>query len=323
MKKTTLIIITVLFLILALAYNSLYVVAENEYACVSRFSEIVSVSDQAGLHVKLPFIDTIRSFPKMSLIYDIPPSEVLTADKKNMTVDSYILWEIEDPLTFYRTLGTTAEAESRLDAVTYNELKNLMGEHNQDDIINMEDAAERNDIFTGLTAKIAEVCKGYGINVLDVRIKRFDLAQSNEESVYQRMISERKKEAAEYTSAGELEAAKIRNEADRNANTEISNAKVTAAELIAEGESRYMEELAKMYDTEEKKEFYEFGLALDALKASLSGGSKTVVLDKNSVIGSLLLDPGEPAAEDAEAPVEVTEPEAETVGSAEAVEAEG
>jgi len=291
MKKSTIIILAVIAVILIGAFNCFYVVAENEYACISRFSEIVSVSDSAGLHVKIPFVDTVKTFPKMTLIYDIPPSEVLTADKKNMTVDSYILWEIGDPLVFYRTLGNTAEAESRLDAVTYNELKNLMGVHNQDDIINMDDAAERNDIFAGLTAKIAEVCKGYGIDVVDVRIKRFDLAQSNEESAYQRMISERKKEAAEYTSAGALEAAKIRNEADRNANTVISNAKVEAAELIAQGESRYMEELAKMYDTDDKRDFYEFSLELDALKASLKGDNKTVILDKNSVIGSLLLAP--------------------------------
>lgn len=291
MKKGYIIAIIVVLLLIIVAANSLYVVAENEYACLSRFSQIVSVTDKAGLHIKIPFIDNIRTFPEMTLIYDIPPSEVLTSDKKNMTVDSYILWEIADPLTFYRTLGTTTEAESRLDAITYNSLKNLMGEHMQDDIINMDDATERNDIFAGLTAEIAELCKTYGIDVLDVRIKRFDLAQSNEESVYLRMISERNKEAAKYTAEGELEATKTRNEVDKDANTTISNAEVEAARLVADGEQKYMEIISSAYDTADKRSFYEFTLALDALTASLDGEDKTVIIDKDSVLGKLLVSP--------------------------------
>jgi len=214
-----------------------------------------------------------------------------------MTVDSYILWEISDPLKFYRTLGNTTEAESRLDAVTYNALKTLMGQHQQTDIINQDDAAERNDIFVGLTDEIAKLCEAYGIKVLDVRIKRFDLAQSNEESVYLRMISERKKEAAQYTSEGEYEAAKTRNAADKDANTAIADAKLAAATLEAEGEAEYMEIISGIYDTESKREFYEFTLSLDALAATLDGNNKTVIIDKNSTIGKLLLEPGEPIAD--------------------------
>ncbi len=202
MKKGLIITAVLLVLIAFVGFNSVYTVAENEYACLMRFSEIVNVTDSAGLHFKIPFIDNVTTFPDTTLIYDIPPSEVLTSDKKNMTVDSYIIWEIEDPVTFYRTLGTTAEAEARLNAVTYNSLKNLMGTLMQDDIINTEDASGRNDIYAGITTEVAALSKTYGINVLDVRIKRFDLAQSNEEAVYARMISDRNQMAEKYTADG-------------------------------------------------------------------------------------------------------------------------
>ena len=291
MKKGLIITAVVLVVLLFVGINSLYTVAENEYACLMRFSEIVNVTDDAGLHFKIPFIDNVTTFPDTTLIYDIPPSEVLTSDKKNMTVDSYIIWEIEDPITFYRTLGTTTEAEARLNAVTYNSLKNLMGTLMQDDIINTEDASGRNDIYAGITTEVAELCKTYGINVLDVRIKRFDLAQSNEEAVYARMISDRNQMAEKYTADGNYEASIIRNEVDKEVNIIISNAEAEAARLEAEGEQEYMRLLAEAYNTEDKKDFYEFTRALDALKASLTGDDKVVIIDKDSALGKILMNP--------------------------------
>lgn len=291
MKKGLIITIIILAALVFVGANSLYSVAENEYACVTRFSEIVEITENAGLHLKIPFIDMTRTFPKTTLIYDIPPSEVLTSDKKNMTVDSYIVWEIEDPRTFYRTLGTTVEAESRLNAVTYTSLKNLINTLKQDDIINTEDASGRNDIYAGITTEVAELCKTYGINVIDVRIKRFDLAQSNEEAVYARMISERNQIAEKYTADGNYEASIIRNEVDKQINIIISNAKAKAAQLEAEGEEEYMKILAAAYNTADKQNFYEFMLALDAIKASLTGEDKVVILDEDSALGKILLNP--------------------------------
>lgn len=290
MKK---IIITaaILLLVIIVGSGAFYTVAENEYVCVMRFSEIVKVDSEPGLHLKLPFIDDTRSFPKTTLIYDIPPSEVLTSDKKNMTVDSYIIWEISDPKTFYRTLGTTSEAEARLNAVTYNSLKNLMGKLQQSDIINMDDASERNDIYAGITKEVAGLCDTYGINVLDVKIKRFDLPDNNEQAVYERMISDRNQIAEKYTADGNYEASIIRNEVDKQVNIVVSNAEAEAARLEAEGEQEYMRLLAEAYNTDDKKEFYEFMRALEALKASLSGEDKTVIIDGDSKLGQILMNP--------------------------------
>jgi membrane protease subunit HflC len=129
---------TLLLVAVICLFSSVYTVAENEYACIIRFSKIISTTDQAGIHIKVPFLDSVRVFPKAMMFYDIKPSELLTSDKQNMTVDSYVLWNIIDPLTFYRTLGSLSVAEQRLDALTYNALKNTMGTLAQRDIINEE-----------------------------------------------------------------------------------------------------------------------------------------------------------------------------------------
>ena len=288
MKKGIIIGVIVLALIIVAA-NSFYTVAENEYACVFRFSEIVKTSSEAGLHFKVPFIDSVDYFSKATQLYDIPPSEVLTSDKQNMTVDCYILWSISDPQQFYRALGTTSRAEERLNALTYNTLKTAMGTLAQSDIINMNDGAERNEIYEGISTTVDAQAKAYGIHVEDVKIKQFDLPESNLNAVYNRMISERVQMAEKYTAEGNYEAKLIRNDVDKQVNILISNAEAEAAKLVAEGEAEYMRQLAAAYDSPAKKEFYEFTLALDALKASLNGDEKTVILDANSELGKILM----------------------------------
>ena len=291
MKKKMLFLVIAFVLVLVLA-NSFFTVRENEYACTVRFSKIISTTDQAGLHFKLPFVDSVKYFPKTTMLYDIPPSEVLTSDKQNMTVDCYILWSIYDPKLFYQTLGTTAVAEQRLDALTYNELKTVMGTLAQSDIINMEDGGKRNDIYNGIASDVDALAQVYGIRVEDVKIKRFDLPDSNLNAVYNRMISERNQMAEKYTADGEYQATIIRNEVDKTVNILISNAEADAAILVAEGEAEYMRLLAETFDTPEKQEFYTFILALDALEATLTGEEKTVILSADSPLAQLLLGAG-------------------------------
>ena len=294
MKKRHIWIIAAALLLFIVAINSAYVVAENEHACVTRFNKIETVRSEAGLYFKIPFVDQIMRFPNTVLLYDIPESEALTADKKNMTVDSYITWKISDPRTFYQTIGSITEAETRLDAFTYTALKNLMGTLQQSDIINEEDASDRNDIYAGITEDVAVVAKTYGISVLDIKIKRLDLPADNEQAVYARMISDRNQIAEKFTADGEYEASIIRNDVDKQVNIIISNAEAQAAKLEAEGEAEYMRMLAEAYDSDDKKDFYEFTLGLDALKASLNTdkNTKTVIIDGNSLLGQLLIGPG-------------------------------
>ena len=288
MKKSGILII-ILLLIALLAVNSMFTVRENEYACTVRFQKIIDTTDAAGLHFKIPFIDTVKYFTKATQLYDIPPSEVLTSDKQNMTVDCYILWSISDPKLFYQRLTTTSSAEERLDAITYNELKTVMGTLAQADIINMEDGAKRNDIYENISADVDALAQAYGIHVEDVKIKQFDLPESNQSAVYNRMISERNQMAEKYTADGNYEASIIRNDVDKQVNIMVSDAEAEAAKLVAEGEAEYMRLLAAAYDSDDKKDFYEFTLALDALKASLNGSEKTVILDANSELARILM----------------------------------
>ena len=288
MKKSGIIITIVLLLALVLGLNALFTVRENQYACTVRFSKIIDTTDEAGLHFKIPFIDSVKYFSKATQFYDIPPSEVLTSDKQNMTVDCYILWSISDPKLFYQTLGNATVAEERLNVLTYNELKTVMGTLAQADIINMEDGAKRNDIYAGIATDVNTLAKQYGIEVEDVKIKRFDLPDSNLNAVYSRMISERNQMAEKYTADGNYDASIIRNEVDKQVNIMVSNAQAEAAQLEAEGEAEYMRLLAEAYDTDDKKEFYEFNLALDALKESLTGSEKTIILDADSDLAQIL-----------------------------------
>ena len=289
MKKTVL-IIAVLVLLAILASGSMFSVKENQFACTVRFSKIIATTDEAGLHFKVPFLDSVKYFPKATMLYDIPPSEVLTSDKQNMTVDCYVLWRITDPLRFYQTLGTTGVAEQRLDNLTYNELKTVMGTLAQADIINMDDGAKRNEIYASIATDVDEQAqaRNYGITVVDVKIKQFDLPDSNLNAVYSRMISERNQMAEKYTADGNYDASIIRNDVDKQVNIIVSNAQAEAAKLEAEGEAEYMRLLAAAYDSQDKKDFYEFTLALDALKKSLNGSEKTIILDENSALAQIL-----------------------------------
>jgi len=291
MKKSKYLYFVLLALAVITLFSSAYTVGENEYACVVRFEKIMSTTDQAGLHFKVPFIEAVKKFPKAVMFYDIPPSEVLTSDKQNMTVDSYVLWQIENPRLFYQALGSTTVAEQRLDALTYNALKNIMGTLAQKDIINENSGSERNDIYAGIAANVSAIASNYGIKVVDVKIKRFDLPEANEQAVYGRMISERNQIAEKYTADGQYEASIIRNAVDKQVNILISNAKAEAAKLEAEGEQEYMRILAEAYDTADKQAFYEFTLSLEALQASLASGEKTIILGRDSALGKILLNP--------------------------------
>lgn len=287
MKKRYL-FLPVIFILLIALLGCFYTVRENEYACTVRFSKIINTTGEPGLHFKIPFVDSVKYFSKATQLYDIPPSEVLTSDKQNMTVDCYVLWSISDPKLFYQTLGSTGVAEQRLDYLTYNKLKTIMGTLAQSDIINMEDGAKRNHIYANIATDVSRLASAYGITVEDVKIKQFDLPESNLNAVYSRMISERNQMAEKYTADGDYEASIIRNDVDKKVNIIVSDAEAEAAKLVAEGEAEYMKMLASAYDSPAKKDFYEFTLALDALKKSLSGDEKTIILDGNSDLAKIL-----------------------------------
>ncbi len=287
-------IIAGLFLLFCLA-NVFYTVNEDEYALLMRFSKVESVVENSGLHFKVPFIDSVKKLKNNVQLYDLPESDVLTSDSKAMSVDSYVLWKISDPLLFYRTLGTTSEAKSRLDASTYNALKTIIGTMPQESIIQLSESEGKNDLNNRVFDQVKALTTPYGIEVTDVKIKRFDLPGENESAVFERMIAERNKIKQTYIAEGEAEAQKKRNDVDKNVNIIISDAQAQAEAIVAEGEQEYMKMLAAAYDTQEKQDFYAFIKSLDALKASLiaqgegtQAGEKIVVLGPDSELAKIL-----------------------------------
>lgn len=290
MKKGIKITLVIVFIFACIVIaSSMYVVNENEYAFVVRFNKVERVDDSAGLHFKIPFFDSVKTLPSNTLQYDLAPSDVLTSDSKAMSVDSYVLWKITDPMKFYKTVGTVSEAQGRLDAATYNALKNIIGTITQDSIITASVEDGRTDLNVTIYEQVKELTDDYGITVSDVKIKRLDLPAENEAAVYERMISDRKQIAEKHRAEGDAEATKLRSEVDKKVNILISDAEAQAAVIEAEGESEYMKMLAEAFNTKEKQEFYEFVRSLEALENSLQGENNTIILDEDSDIVKTLM----------------------------------
>ena len=267
-----------------------YTVNPDQYANTLRFSKTVNTVSDAGIYFKIPFLDNVIYFPKQVLLYDMKPSDVLTADSKTMLVDNYVTWRITDPLTFYKTLGNITEAETRINMLTYSAIKTEMGKLERDKIIN-SDESSRDNFNNNIINATANATNSYGIQIIDIKIKKLDLPADNEEAVYTRMISERNKIAAEYRANGEKQASLIKNDVDKTTGITISDAKAQAEKIKAEGETEYMNILAAAYDTPTKQDFYEFTRSLDALAASLTEGQTTIILDKDSVLAKAISTP--------------------------------
>lgn len=290
MKKKVISATVAVIIILAaiVLSNCFYTVEPNQYANTVRFSKTVATVSEPGLYFKMPFVDDVKYFPKQVLLYDMKPSDVLTADSKTMQVDNYVTWRITDPLTFYKTLGNISEAETRINMLTYSAIKNEMGKLERDVIINPNDIESRDNFNENVINATLDATKSYGIEIMDIKIKKLDLPEDNEAAVYDRMISERNKIAAEERAEGEKQASLIKNEVDKQTGITVSNATASAEAIKAEGESEYMKILASAYNTPEKQEFYEFTRSLDALKNSLSNET-TIILGKDSDIAKALL----------------------------------
>jgi membrane protease subunit HflC len=263
-------IILILLLVGLFVRNNLYVVAVDEYVIVRQFGEIVKVEDSPGLRIKLPFVQTITKLPNKTLIYDVPPAEINTLDKKRMMVDYYSLWRVTDPKQMIESLRTLDAAESRLGDIVYSSIRTELGKMNYGDIIN-----DKKDSRGGLDDIVNEQVNETldrnlsGIKLVDIKMKRVDLPASNEESVYQRMISERESTAQEYLSQGDAEALKIVADTDRQVAEMLSKAEADAMTIEAEGEK----EAARIYNLSYSKdaEFFNMYRSLESYKKTING----------------------------------------------------
>ena len=281
-KKIIALVLAVLLVFVL--YNSLYTVQPKQYVAVRQFGRIVNVVDTPGLKMKVPFIQTIQRISAATILYDIPASDVITKDKKSMISDNYVLWRVTNPTLYIQTLNAIeARAAERIEAAVYNSLKKIISGMTQDEII-----AARGDKLNGMITQDANGdIQVYGIEIIQSQIKALDLPDDNKNAVYNRMISERENIAASYAAEGKAEAQKIRNDTDKQVAIKLADAEKRAATLIGEGEAEYMSILQGAYNTADKAEFYNFIRSLDAMKESMTGGNKTIILDKDSQIAQL------------------------------------
>lgn len=287
MKKTArnIISIVVLVLLAVLLQGSMVSTYNDEYKLILQFGKVVRVIDTPGLSFKIPFLQTTQSIPNYEMIYDLIPSEVNTRDKKVMVTDSFALWTVTDPLAYLSRLGANkTNAESRISVVVYNAVKNVISSTDQADVISGRDGK----LAEMITEKIGTSLDSYGIKVKKVETKLLDLPDSNKEAVYQRMISERQNIAAGYIADGEYQSNVIKNSTDKEVSIIISEAQAQAEKIRAEGEAEYMRILSGAYNDESKADYYNYIRSLDALKASLKGDNKTIILDENSELARIL-----------------------------------
>lgn len=285
MKKTIILVISLL-LILVILTSFTVVTYENEYKLIKQFGKVNRVIKDSGVSFKLPFIENVDTLPKSIILYDLATSDVITKDKKAMVADSYVLWRITDPLKFAQSLSSSiSNAESRIDTVVYNALKTIIGSQTQNDIISSRNGTLSSDIMT----LVAKPMQEYGITILSVETKRLDLPNDNKTAVFNRMISERAQIAAGYIAEGEEESQKIQNSTNKEIQISISQARAKGETLVAEGEAAYMKILSEAYSSTERKDFYEFIRSLDAVKASLIGDNKTLILPISSPLTKILL----------------------------------
>lgn len=284
MKKKNIIIAAGAVVLLIGLGASVTVTAQNEYKLIRQFGKVSRVIDNPGISMKVPFIQSAATLPKETLLYDLEPSDVITRDKKTMICDSYVLWRISDPLKFAQTLNSSIESgESRINTAVYNATKNVISSMSQDEVITSRDGELSEAVMNSIGDNMAQ----YGISLLQCETKRLDLPDDNKEAVYERMISERENIAATYTAQGDSEAKVIRNTTDKEVAIQISEAEKQAEILRAEGEQEYMKILAEAYSEENRSEFYSFVRSLDALKTSMQGEDKTVILSSDSPIAQI------------------------------------
>lgn len=284
MKKKSALIIIAGVVVLSAAAMSVTVTAQDEYRLVRRFGKVERVIDKPGISFRIPFLESTTALPKETLLYDMAPSDVITRDKKTMISDSYVLWKIQDPLKFAQTLNSSIESgESRINTAVYNATKNAISSMSQDEVITSRDG----ELAEMVMGAVDDNMEQYGISVLLFETKRLDLPEDNKEAVFERMISERDNIAATYTAEGSSEAKVIRNTTDKEIAIQISEAEKQAEILKAEGEQEYMKILAQAYGEEDRSEFYSFVRSLDALKNSMTGDNKTVILSEDSPIAKI------------------------------------
>ena len=270
-------ILVVALVVLVTGAFSMYQVAEWEKAMLFRLGEIVKTDVQPGLHFKFPFVNNVRKFDGRILTLDVEPERFLTAEKKNVIVDSFVMWRIDDVERFYTAvLGDERNARQRLEQVIKDAMRGEFSKRTVSEVV----SGDRDTMMKSLIVDANEQASQIGISIIDVRVKRVDLPSEVSNSVYRRMQAERSRVAKEFRSQGMEAAERIRADADRQRQVLIANAYRDAEQLRGEGDARAAETYAEAYGKD--SEFYSFYRSLQAYQESFDGGNNMMLLEPDS-----------------------------------------
>ena len=280
------IILTVIFAAIVILFANIYIVKENEYRVVRQFGSVVKIEDDPGIYMKVPFVQSVTSLPRYQMTYDVSEAEINTKDKKRIIIDNYAVWRIIKPKELISNAGTLLGAESRMEEFIYSVVRTELGQLEYDEIINDEDSS-RGSLNDRVTDRVNELLSKdkYGIEVVDVRIKRTDLPAENEQSVYTRMISERQSIAQKYLSEGDADKRTIEATTNKKVQEMLATAKKEAAIIEADGESK----AAKIYNEAFSKdpEFYSLYRTLESYKTTI-GEDTMIILPSDSPYAKIL-----------------------------------
>jgi membrane protease subunit HflC len=266
----------VLIAIGVLADSSLFIVEQTEQALVLQFGQPVRVVRDPGLYFKRPFIQNVIFYDKRVLDFEPPHEEVIVSDQKRLVADSYTRYRIDDPLLFYQTVGTEEGVRARLLSIVSGSLRRVLGNVTLSDVLSEKRAA----IMHHIRDEVAAEAKGFGINVIDVRLRRADLPPENSEAIYARMQSERQQQAAQYRGEGAEAAQTVRANAERERTVILADANRDSQKLRGEGDALAIKIYADAYDQD--KGFFAFYRSLEAYKSALNGQTTTFVLSPDS-----------------------------------------
>jgi modulator of FtsH protease HflC len=267
--------IAVIVVALALIYTTFYTVDQTEVGLVLQFGSPIRVVQLPGLHVKLPYQQVIL-YDRRLLDLEPPQEEVIGSDQKRLVVDTYARWQIINPLQFFQSVGTEQVADARLSALISASLRRIIGTVELQAVV----AQKRAEIMMEVRNEVAAQAKSFGIDVVDVRIRRADLPEENSEAVYARMKSERHREAASYRAEGKRQATVIRADADRQRIQILADAQKQAQILRGQGDADAIKIYANAYDQD--KNFFAFYRSLQAYRQALGGSNTTFVLSPQS-----------------------------------------
>ncbi len=267
--------IILLVIILGIGSQTLFIVHQTEQAIILQLGEPKDRIYKAGLHFKVPFIDSVVRFDARILDYDARPAEALTSDLKTIVLDNYARWHIINPLQFYRTVRTIPNAQTRLDAVVYSQMRAHVGRCTLTEVV----SSERTNIMDSVTKQASKQMREFGIEVVDARIKRTDLPPENQRAIYDRMRAERERQARQYRSEGTEEATKVRSKADKERALILAEAKKKAQIIQGEGDAEAAKIFANAYT--KSLDFFEFQRSLEAMKLSFENNTKMIVTTDN------------------------------------------